>query len=65
MPNDALLSIYSKNEFTDSIASNQNNESNIWATRVYQGECLTLILKIPNKEKENIKLRIGSVNFGY
>ena len=31
------LSIYTKNELTDSITFNENNEKNIWATRVYQG----------------------------
>jgi hypothetical protein len=35
----SILSIYSKNEFTDSITSNENNENNIWATRVLSGTC--------------------------
>lgn len=31
LPESALLSIYTKNELTDSITSSQNNENNIWA----------------------------------
>ena len=61
----SILSIYSKNEFTDSITSNENNENNIWATRVYQGENLSIVLKMPSTEKEQVKLKIGTVNFGY
>lgn len=65
IPKDALLSIYTKHELTDSITANENNENNIWATRVYQGSNLTLVLKTSYKEKENVRLQIGSINFGY
>jgi lysyl endopeptidase len=65
LPKGALLSIYSKNELTDSISSNENNENNIWATRVYQGNRLSIVLKAPSSTNEPIELTIGSVNFGY
>lgn len=63
LPENALLSIYSKNEFTDSITSQQNNESNIWATRVYQGDMLTISVKIPNSLKWLPKFNISTLNF--
>lgn len=65
IPKNSVFSIYTKNELTDSITANENNEKNIWATRVYQGSILTLVLKTTYKEKENARLQIGSVNFGY
>lgn len=45
----ALLSIYTNNELTDSITSKENNVNNIWATRVYQGKSLNIVLKEPVK----------------
>lgn len=65
LPKQAILSIYTKNELTDSISANENNESNIWATRVYQGNKLSMVLKVPSSVKEQVELIIGSVNFGY
>lgn len=65
LPKQAILSIYTKNEFTDSISANENNEGNIWATRVYQGNKLSLILKVPSSAQEQVELIVGSVNFGY
>lgn len=65
LPKSAVLSIYNKNELTDSITSSENNENNIWATRVYQGNILSIVLKIPSSEKEQVLLKIGTVNFGY
>lgn len=61
----SVLSLYTKNEFTDSITSKENNENNIWATRVYQGNTLTIVLKIPILERENSQLVISTINFGY
>jgi len=43
LPENALLSIYTKNELTDSITSSQNNENNIWASRVYQGNTISVV----------------------
>lgn len=61
----AILSIYTQNELTDSITSSQNNENNVWATRVYQGNKLSIVLKIPRDSKEKVYLKIGAVNLGY
>lgn len=59
------MSIYTKNELTDSITANENTESKVWATRVYQGNKLTLILKLPTNERIKTKLNINRVNFGF
>ena len=61
----ALLSIYTKNELTDSITAKENNPSKVWATRVYQGDFVTIILKVPSSEKGTTSLKIDRVNFGY
>ena len=61
----SVLSIYTQNELTDSITANENNKSKIWATRVYQGSKLTLVLNLPTKEKEQATLNINQVNFGF
>lgn len=51
LSHNSLLSIYNDHELTDSITSNENNDQNIWATRVYQGDKVTIVLKLPTKEK--------------
>jgi lysyl endopeptidase len=61
----SILSIYSRNELTDSITAKENNESRQWATRVYQGNRLTILLKVPAAEREAVSLRIGRIFFGF
>jgi V8-like Glu-specific endopeptidase len=65
LPNGAILSLYTKNELTDSISANENNVNNVWATRVYQGSKLSIILRVPYSLEKQVELNIGSVNFGY
>lgn len=65
LPERAILSIYTKYELTDSITSTQNNPNRIWATRVYQGNRLTISLKVPIAKKDSIVLKIDQVNFGF
>lgn len=65
LSDNAVLSIYTDKELTDSITSTQNNPANIWATRVYQGSYLNIVLKERLKQKEGSKIRISKVNFGY
>lgn len=60
----SILSIYTDNELTDSITSKENNENNIWATRVYQGNSLNIVLKAPALDTSSI-IKITKVNFGY
>ena len=60
-----VLSIYTQNELTDSITARENNPRRIWATRVYQGNKLTIALKLPAKEREKVALKIGGVSFGF
>lgn len=62
---DAILSIYSEKELTDSITAFQNNQNNIWATRVYQGNYLNIVLKAKADQKEKCTIIISKVNFGY
>ncbi len=61
----AVLSIHNQFEITDSITAKENNPQQVWATRVYQSNQLTISLKVPKGEiKDNILL-IDKVNFGF
>lgn len=59
------MSIYTKNELTDSITAKENNDNKMWTTRVYQGSKLTIALRLPTNEKKQVSLRINQVNFGF
>lgn len=61
----SVLSIYTETELTDSITANENNAKNIWATRVYQGNKINLVLKTPVSEKRLSSLKLSQLNFGY
>lgn len=61
----AVLSIYTENELTDSITAKENNENNIWATRVYQGNILNIVLKLPKSEIGLSNFTISQISFGY
>lgn len=61
----AVLTIYTNNEITDSITSKENNVSKQWATRIYQGSIINLVLKIPSNEVGKSIINIDKVNFGY
>lgn len=61
----AVLSIFTKHELTDSITAKQNNQSKVWATRVYHGNTINIILKVPLEERGMSALKINKVNFGY
>lgn len=65
LPENAVLSIYTRYELTDSITARENNPYKVWATRVYQGDTLSLSLKLPAAEKGLAALKIGQVNFGF
>jgi len=51
LSDNSSLAIYTKYELTDSITAKENNESNVWATRVYQGNEVSIVLKTPTSEK--------------
>ncbi len=61
----SILSIYTDKELTDSITSAENNSSNIWATRVYQGNSLNIVLKEPMRNEKRSRIQISKINFGY
>ena len=61
----SILSIYTTNEITDSITTKENNKNKIWATRVYQGNTLRLVLKIPTSEIKQSLLIISTIYLGY
>ena len=61
----STLSLYTKNELTDSITANENNENKTWTTRVYQGNILNIMLKVPSIEKGQSSININQVSFGY
>lgn len=65
LPEGAVLTIYTKKEITDSITSRENNERHTWATRVYHGERLNFILKMPVNAIELGALTIHKINAGY
>ncbi|MCB0739922.1 MAG: hypothetical protein KDB92_02455, partial [Chitinophagaceae bacterium] len=60
----AVLSIYNNYELTDSITTRENNKLNIWATRVYQGDKITLLVIVPNNETNETALNISTINYG-
>lgn len=61
----AVLSIYNDHELTDSITSAENNEAQLWATRVYQGDKLNFVLRMPQREIGQSILKIGKAGFGF
>ena len=61
----AILSISTDHEITDSITAKENNPKNIWATRIYQGSFLYLNLSIPKNEIGKTRLKINKVGFGF
>ncbi len=60
----AVLSIYNDYELTDSITAKENNELNLWATRVYQGNKIILLLTVPNNEIGKSVINISHINYG-
>ncbi|MBX3257918.1 MAG: T9SS type A sorting domain-containing protein, partial [Chitinophagaceae bacterium] len=61
----AVLSIFSEFELTDSITNNENNDQRQWGTRFYHGDLLHIVLKIPGEEAKRIRLFINKVFFAY
>ncbi len=61
----SVLSLYTDRELTDSITANQNNDNDIWATRVYQGKTVSIALSIPSNELSDVALVFSKVNYGY
>lgn len=61
----AILSIFNNYELTDSITAKENNVNNIWATRIYQGGQLNLLLKKPISDKGACALTISTIGLGY
>lgn len=61
----SVLSIFNTHEITDSITAKENNPNNIWATRIYQGDRLYLVLKTPKNEEGLNKLKINQMGLGY
>lgn len=65
LPENAILTIYTRREITDSISAEQNNENRLWATKVYQGGELSFRLSIPVGMEDGLALKIGNVGIGY
>ncbi len=61
----AIMTIYTAHEITDSITSNENNERFLWATRVYQGDNLNIVVVLPKIEEEVSILRITQAGLGF
>lgn len=65
LSDNSILSIFTSHELTDSITAKENNPGNIWATRVYQGEKIYIMLKVPLNEVGKTRLTIEQVGLGY
>ena len=50
---------------TGPITEKENNDKKIWGSWVYKGGILTAELKCPLKQKNNIKLHISNIAYGY
>jgi hypothetical protein len=61
----AILTIFTQHEITDSITQEQNNEHNIWATRVYQGNTINFVLRLPLEEQKEVVLNINKASMGF
>lgn len=61
----AILSIFTDHEITEAITANENNKTSTWSTRLYQGDHVTLHLKVPQQETGLTQLLIDRVNFGF
>ena len=59
------MSIFTDYELTDSICANENNKNNIWASRVYNGNKINVVLKLPSEEKNQLAIRIKTLYLGY
>lgn len=64
LPQNAVLTIFTDREITDSITAEQNSEERVWATKVYQGDELYFSLVMLAGE-EPPQLVISSINAGY
>lgn len=65
LPENAVLKIFTEKEITDSITARENNEHNVWATRVYQGDELHFTLSLPDEHNKELLLKINKVNIGF
>lgn len=61
----ARLSIFNDFEITDDVTASENNDNNIWATRIYQGGKLNLLLHMPVDEEGKTIISIGTVGLGF
>jgi V8-like Glu-specific endopeptidase len=61
----AVLSVFTDFEITDSITAHENNPVAIWATRIYQGGKLNLLLRLPLEEEGKTTLVISNAGLGY
>jgi hypothetical protein len=59
------LTIYTKNEITDSILATDLNKSSSWRTKAYYGNQITILLTVLNGDAEKITMKVKRINFGY
>lgn len=65
LPQGAVLKIFTDKEITDSITARENNEHNVWATRVYLGDELHFALTLPEAQSKELLLKIDKINIGF
>ena len=67
LPYGTEMSIYNSDGtmITGPVTEKENNMERIWGSSVYQGEKLTIEIKIPIVQKEKLQLNISNVAYGY
>ncbi len=67
LPKQSELYIYSENGemISGPVTEKENNDHGFWGTWVYKGEKLTVDFKVPIPSREELRLHISSVAYGY
>lgn len=67
LPKGTEMFIYNKEAemITGVVTEAENNENKIWGSSIYKGDELTIEIKIPIIEKENLNLLVTNVAYGY
>jgi len=67
LPKRTELFVYSENGemITGPITEDENNKNGFWGTWVYKGSRLTIEVKTPSQSRDELRLRISNVGYGY
>jgi hypothetical protein len=67
LPSGTELFVYNENGemITGPVTAKENNPNDFWGTWVYKGEKLTIDFRVPINSRNQLKLKIGSIAYGY